>query len=267
MIRSINVLSILAFLIAAAAAAYFYVELGKEQTAREGAITSLNATLGARISSNEQAIADLKDAFDKATASQADSAQTFDKEWATALATQETLQKDVDALTSELKQTSDALDAAKTSIVADAVQKINDQMATQQKEAAAAETVQGLNDTIAASKAKLDWMGKFAMLAKDYGTLSCYDSDLFWHIFSGPLLGKEPITDISAEIDKLAAIDLKTLDAKGITSLNTTTQPVYDQILTTLGNANAYIQKKKGGKSAMVDAVKKCGSLVLVGKS
>ncbi len=284
MIRSINLLSILALIIAVAGGAYFYSASNTETIERTAAIDAAKTTLSndlevaksellVKIDANERAITDLKAELSKEEAGN----NELGKALAAAQAKQDMLNQELTKLTDDLKEVGTKVEDNKVelatvqpNVVKTALDEMKKLLEEQAKKAAEAKTVAELKTLNTGAEAKLDWMKKFALLGKDYQTLSCYDSELTSFITKlrrGSLLPKAPQEQISDEVQKLSAIDVSTLNANGIKTLNTDTQPKYEDILKILTSANDYIEKKKRGKASMVEAVKKCGTLLVVGKA
>ncbi len=284
MIRSINLLSILALIIAVAGGAYFYSASNTETIERTAAIDAAKTTLSndlevaksellVKIDANERAITDLKAELSKEEAGN----NELGKALAAAQAKQDMLNQELTKLTDDLKEVGTKVEDNKVelatvqpNVVKTALDEMKKLLEEQAKKAAEAKTVAELKTLNTGAEAKLDWMKKFALLGKDYQTLSCYDSELTsfsTKLRRGSLLPKAPQEQISDEVQKLSAIDVSTLNANGIKTLNTDTQPKYEDILKILTSANDYIEKKKGGKASMVEAVKKCGTLLVVGKA
>jgi septal ring factor EnvC (AmiA/AmiB activator) len=284
MIRSINLLSILALIIAVASGAYFYSASNTEAVERTAAIEAASVEFSndletakkdllTKINANEQAIADLKAELSK----EEEGSKTLEKELAAAQAKQDMLNKELEKLTDDLKGVDTKVQANKVelatvqpNVVKVALDEMKKLLDEQAKKAAEAKTVDELKALNAGAEAKLDWMKKFALLGKDYQTLKCYDDELtsfLTKLRRGSLLPKALQDQISSEVQKLSEIDVSTLDTNGIKTLNGETKPKFDDIFKILTSANAYIEKKKGGKASMVSAVKDCGTLLLVGKS
>lgn len=274
MIRDTNLLSIFALIISVIVGVVLYVTRDNATQYTDAEVEKINT----EITGKSDLITELQKTMKKDTGNAVNKNEDFVKQLATTAQSLIDLDKKVTTLSGNISELDDkldasnkAFDAAKAEIVKAAVGEVQKKQDAQADKEATETTISDQKTTIDGETARNDWVQKFTLLEADYIVLDCYSSELFkkvwyWPFGSSYSIPADSHTEISAILVELSKIAVSTLDAKGITSMNTKYQPMNDEIFNILTTANTYIDDEKSGDSNFANVVKECGSLQIIDK-